>query len=305
MKVMSINANTSFKGVFTNKSAENNGNWLMVYEPYSWESKNTGIMDLQKDFSVYDNFLPDNEKIYTDVNNKKSCEDIMGTEFYYEYKDGRARKHITERPSLNREDSLKVVDKKLDRFLRMKQGESNALMYKMTEPDVNAKNAIDKYFYASRDFDDGYEYSKGFLQKGDGISLMNSARSSMDIAHNNLVQAYNDTKNLFDKYVKLMGSMEAVRYAKQNCLQEIKQLEELRNSDKLIDISRRDLKGNPNIPLLEAFQNLKSLAEKYLCLPHKTVSMKEIMNAVKIQNLTTESEPSIIAYIEHLIKASI
>ena len=44
MKIQAINTNTNFKGLFTDKSAQNNGNWRMEYQPYSWESNNTGKM---------------------------------------------------------------------------------------------------------------------------------------------------------------------------------------------------------------------------------------------------------------------
>ena len=48
MKIQAINTNTNFKGLFTDKSAQNNGNWRMEYRrtagkaiiPEKWQIKN-------------------------------------------------------------------------------------------------------------------------------------------------------------------------------------------------------------------------------------------------------------------------
>ena len=47
--------------------------------------------------------------------------DILGTTSYYKTYDGRMRRTIDEMPAMNREDSLKVLDKKLGKFLEQKQ----------------------------------------------------------------------------------------------------------------------------------------------------------------------------------------
>ena len=83
----SIDYNINFKGLFIDKSLENDGNWRMEYSPYSWETKNWNIdskMASQSCIDIYGNELPDNEKIYSAIENKKSAKDILGTEFYYE-----------------------------------------------------------------------------------------------------------------------------------------------------------------------------------------------------------------------------
>ena len=63
MKVNVIN-NTNFKGLFIDKTKENNGNWRMEYRPYSWEMKNDGeyIMAPQTEWDLFSDKLPDNEK---------------------------------------------------------------------------------------------------------------------------------------------------------------------------------------------------------------------------------------------------
>ena len=91
MKIQAINTNTNFKGLFTDKSAQNNGNWRMEYQPYSWESNNTGKMANKERIDIYANMLPDNEEIYT--KNKgyyaETSGDILGTTSYYKTYDGR------------------------------------------------------------------------------------------------------------------------------------------------------------------------------------------------------------------------
>ena len=119
MKINAIN-NTNFRGLFTDKSSQNGGNWKMEYSPYAWESPNgynLSKMDTQRDIDIFGTVLPDNEKIYTENYNRKSAKDILGTEFYYETYDGRVRKTITEVPAMNREDSLRVYNSKLQKFL--------------------------------------------------------------------------------------------------------------------------------------------------------------------------------------------
>ena len=76
MKINAIN-NTNFKGLFTNKSSQNGGNWRMEYSPYAWESKNGWEIDSkmanQSGIDIFGTCLPDNEKIYTEKNGKKSA----------------------------------------------------------------------------------------------------------------------------------------------------------------------------------------------------------------------------------------
>ena len=142
---MKINAisNTNFKGLFTDKSAQNGGNWKMEYSPYAWEAKYFKIdskMANQENIDIFGTCLPDNEKIYTNENGKKSAKDILGTEFYYEYENGKVRKTITEVPAMNRENSLKVYNKKLDKFLKMKKDKSEEIKRALRQDEDYIKN---------------------------------------------------------------------------------------------------------------------------------------------------------------------
>ena len=71
---MKINAitNTSFKGLFTDRTQENNGNWRMEYRPYSWENK----MVPKTKIDVFSSVLPTNEEIYIGGGQRESSKDI-------------------------------------------------------------------------------------------------------------------------------------------------------------------------------------------------------------------------------------
>ena len=69
MKIQAINNNT-FKGLFTDKSKQNNNEWLMEYRPYSWElDKYTARpkMELKEHVDIKANKLPDNEENRSDL----------------------------------------------------------------------------------------------------------------------------------------------------------------------------------------------------------------------------------------------
>lgn len=101
-----------------------------------------------------------------------------------------------------------------------------------------------------------------------------------------------------------MGSIDAVRQTKENGQKEIKQLEELRKSGKLIDISRRDI-PNPNEALKQALADIRAAAGKFLCLPHKLMSMEEVLKIVNPRNLSSGYNNEIMHHIEKLIKRTV
>ena len=275
MKIQAINTNTNFKGLFTDKSAQNNGNWRMEYQPYSWESNNTGKMANKERIDIYANMLPDNEEIYT--KNKgyyaETSGDILGTTSYYKTYDGRMRRTIDEMPSMNREDSLKVLDKKLGKFLEQKQELRKELEANFDRQTLAIRSSSDNYNIASYELDNTFWTKKNIKNNMD-----NAARE----LKNNADIMYQNSQN----YIKLMGSIDAVRQTKENGQKEIKQLEELRKSGKLIDISRRDI-PNPNEALKQALADISAAAGKFLCLPHKLMSMEEVLKIVNPRNLSS------------------
>lgn len=293
MKIQAINTNTNFKGLFTDKSAQNNGNWRMEYQPYSWESNNTGKMANKERIDIYANMLPDNEEIYT--KNKgyyaETSGDILGTTSYYKTYDGKMRRTIDEMPSMNREDSLKVLDKKLGKFLEQKQELRKELEANFDRQTLAIRSSSDNYNIASYELDNTFWTKKNIKNNMD-----NAARE----LKNNADIMYQNSQN----YIKLMGSIDAVRQTKENGQKEIKQIEELRKSGKLIDISRRDI-PNPNEALKQALADIRAAAGKFLCLPHKLMSMEEVLKIVNPRNLSSGYNNEIISHVEKLIKRTV
>lgn len=293
MNIQAINTNTNFKGLFTDKSAQNNGNWRMEYQPYSWESNNTGKMANKERIDIYANMLPDNEEIYT--KNKgyyaETSGDILGTTSYYKTYDGRMRRTIDEMPAMNREDSLKVLDKKLGKFLEQKQELRKELEANFDRQTLAIRSSSDNYNIASYELDNTFWTKKNIKNNMD-----NAARE----LKNNADIMYQNSQN----YIKLMGSIDAVRQTKENGQKEIKQLEELRKSGKLIDISRRDI-PNPNEALKQALADIRAAAGKFLCLPHKLMSMEEVLKIVNPRNLSSGYNNEIMHHIEKLIKRTV
>lgn len=293
MKIQAINTNTNFKGLFTDKSAQNNGNWRMQSQPYSWESNNTGKMANKERIDIYANMLPDNEEIYT--KNKgyyaETSGDILGTTSYYKTYDGRMRRTIDEMPAMNREDSLKVLDKKLGKFLEQKQELRKELEANFDRQTLAIRSSSDNYNIASYELDNTFWTKKNIKNNMD-----NAARE----LKNNADIMYQNSQN----YIKLMGSIDAVRQTKENGQKEIKQIEELRKSGKLIDISRRDI-PNPNEALKQALADIRAAAGKFLCLPHKLMSMDEILKIVNPRNLSSGYNNEIMHHIEKLIKRTV
>ena len=293
MKIQAINTNTNFKGLFTDKSAQNNGNWRMEYQPYSWESNNTGKMANKERIDIYANMLPDNEEIYT--KNKgyyaETSGDILGTTSYYKTYDGRMRRTIDEMPAMNREDSLKVLDKNLGKFLEQKQELRKELEANFDRQTLAIRSSSDNYNIASYELDNTFWTKKNIKNNMD-----NAARE----LKNNADIMYQNSQN----YIKLMGSIDAVRQTKENGQKEIKQIEELRKSGKLIDISRRDI-PNPNEALKQALADIRAAAGKFLCLPHKLMSMDEILKIVNPRNLSSGYNNEIMHHIEKLIKRTV
>lgn len=297
---MKINAisNTNFKGLFTDKSAQNGGNWKMEYSPYAWEAKYFKIdskMANQENIDIFGTCLPDNEKIYTNENGKKSAKDILGTEFYYEYENGKVRKTITEVPAMNREDSLKVYNKKLDKFLKMKKDKSEEMKKEVSETPKSFKDLTYNFYEHAEDIKHRYLGRTYYLKYSSQVMIG---------AFNQLKDSANGLVKKFDEYATLRDSMDDVKHYISENKAEIELLEEKRKSGKLIDISRRDV-YDPNQPLWKALQNVREAAQKYVALPHKTISVREILNAVGGKVKEADIPNLAIKYIDTLIEKRI
>lgn len=297
MKIQAINGNTNFKGLFTDKTAENGGNWRMEYRPYSWESANTGKMAPKAQFSVYAKKLPDNEEIYTKSWKSEFhevSEDILGTKSYYKRQDGSMRRTISEMPSLNREESLKVLDKKLDAFLNMKNEERKVVQGELNKIYEEGTGFAEDYDLANAHYRRSLGWFEGISHNNEVVNTMNDKKFRLNRAFDKMFEASND-------YIKLQASIDAVRQTKENGLKEIKQLEELRKADKLIDISRRDIE-NPNGALIQALKDMRGVVGKYICLPNKLISMDEFLKSINPKNIASFSQDEVTRQVEKLFK---
>ncbi len=296
MKINAIN-NTNFKGLFTNKST--NDNWRMEYSPYSWEQNNTSKMAPKKQFSIYASTLPDNEELFIKDNSyydKEYSKDILGTESYFKNSEtGKIRKTITEVPAMNREDSLIVLNKKLNKFLDLKSKEMSSISkdYEDTKNSTIKSESRFEYFY--KDSKEGYlnrEYSRSTSRE-----VLNEEFYNL---RNNVVNLYNN----FNNYIQLRDSADNVKKTILNNQSEIDLLKKLRSDDKLIDISKRDI-YDPNKALWNALQDIRKAANKFVCLPHRLISMDEIIRALGTIVKREDISRRAIEYVDVLIKRSI
>ncbi len=295
MRIQSIN-NTNFRGLFTDKSAQNGGNWLMEYSPYSWENNNTSKMASKQRVDVYASSLPDNEEIYSRFGDGgENSKDILGTESYYKTSDGRMRRTITEVPSMNREESLKVQNKKYDLFLDMKNNEYKRLKSNVRSVPQDIDYAKTMYNHYAQNIPFG-------IFTGD--STQNRTAEGMRKGFNHLRDTAEKTYHSFQLYDELRESADSIRTKKAANAKEIELLANARKNGKLIDISRRDIDGASNV-LKEALQSVREAAGRIVALPHKTVTLdsilKEIGSKVKSADIPSEA----VKYVENLIKKGI
>ena len=300
MKIQAINTNTNFRGLFTDKTSQNGGNWRMEYQPYSWEKNEAGEIGKMANkarISLYDTKLPDNEEIFKENGRwyKEISMDILGTSSYYKAYDGKMRRTITEMPAMSREDSLKVLDKKYERFLSEKQDKKYSLEKAFGTFMEGAEKASKSYDSWSNYFNEGYF---------DRSSSRKEIKKSMDEQKQNLKRELDGMYENARNYMNLRDSMDSVKFTRQKIQNEILRIKILRESGKLIDISSRTVE-NPNAPLQAALQNIKAAAEKFVCLPHKLISMSEILKQVNPRVIQDGYNNEIIYYIESLIKKGI
>jgi len=305
MKIQAI-SNTNFRGLYTDKSAQNGGDWKMEYQPYSWEIKEWSTFGTarQLDVDIYSSNLPDNEKIFTPAQIKKesyypfeqtivgkeSCHDILGTEFYYTNFDNKImRNRIDHLEAMNREDSLNVLNKKLDKFMMMKEEALKSLESSFKGHKDNIHNIVLK-FHTYKD-----KFNNQLFTSNSNVKNMISAEDDME---KETFAAFEDFKN----YTQIKKSQDDVRKSRVDIAQEAEQLKNAREQGKLIDISRRVYVYDPNKPLWEALQNIESAKEKIVALPHKTISVKDILAAIDAKADTKDIAGKAIKYIDNLIK---
>ena len=282
MKLLPVANRINFKGLFTDKSRENHGQWKMEYQPYSWEMKNSREygMSNQVDFDIFAKELPDNEKIFRrqvfkNIFNTQSiymdCHDILCTKFYYNnVNSGSARDRIDEMKAMNLEDSLRVRDKKLAKFIELKEAKQQELKAMVEKEFKNFKVEEKKFEEATSDFHEDLSSR---------IRSKSSNKEIMDSSYRNMSGNVLFIKGGFDDYLRLENSKEAVKKLRESGQAMIRELETAREEGKLIDISRRDI-YDPNKLLWQIMHDVKLAAGKLVALPHRTISVNELLKMI-------------------------
>jgi len=268
---MKINAitNTNFKGLFTDRTKENNGNWRMEYRPYSWETPKANKVQID----IFSPTLPDNEEIYINEPNLKISKDIFGTKSYIKdttYGLDILRIDITDMPSMDLEESLKVKDKKLTMFLKMKQDEMKKLKSALDDRMPNIEQVSKAHYTYANDIDEPWGFHT-FSVSDRAQGVRQNFRKMEQIAKENVQD--------FKKYIKLSESSDAVRKTKDEIFEELINIEEAKSKGLLIDISRRDIQAC-NEPLHKALQNIEKAKGKLVALSNGIITIDEIIKAV-------------------------
>ncbi len=252
------------------------GNWKMEYAPYSWESGNTSRMAPKEKVDIFASSLPDNEEFYK-VKSKnysrlyESSEDIMGTVSYYrDFVKNDMGKEITLLPAMDRETSLDTLRRKLENFMLMKKNYGKQI-----------QENIEKY-----------------LEKIKDSKLL--SQESLDSVIAESEKIYNSTKD----YAKLRDSMDELRIQIEIAKHEAATLRDAKTSDKLIDISRRDI-FDPNKPLWDALQDKKNSLGKLVALPHKSISVEHLISDAGIKLTDPDFALKTIKYVDKLIEKRI
>lgn len=316
MKIQAIN-HINFQGIYIDKSKENNGNWKIEYKPYSWELSNTTDSYYDKqghwhsenrfgtaeqiDVDLKANKLPDNEKIYIPPKEikywaqtgRESCHDILGTEFYYRDFDSKSmRNKIDHMEALNREDSLRIYNKKLAKFLEMKDKRFQELESELKTHHDNIKT------YSSNFNSYSIDYDRSFI---DRCRSKDTNESSMVNEKERMTKEFDSFYKKLEEYIGIRQSLNDTKNLILKNEKEIAILEEARNAGRLIDISQRVSTYDPNKPLWEALKDVSKSIDKIVALPHRTISVKSILGYIGETINSGDVSDKAIKYIDELI----
>ncbi len=277
MKIQPINNTQTFKGLFVDCSKENGGDWKMVYRPYSWELKDskTPIMSSKTPIDILADYLPDNEEIFIPMQENKPeiSKDILGTVSYYKYpasyNNGEMRRQIIFGEPLSREESLNIYLQKLDKFVEMKHNKQSELEKSIQSADQDLQNLNNNFGNSSCAYE---RTSLGF----------NKHKREMDKFEKDMYQqAKTLHKNAID-YIKINSSLQSIEKQKLEMQEELAMIENARNNNVLVDISKRHL-PDPNKAywqvLVEAInnKNIRLNTDKVIVFPHATKTLKSLI----------------------------
>lgn len=280
MRINAINNQQTFKGLFIDHSKENGGNWKMEYRPYSWELKEGVPVMQNKEHVNYEKAqLPANEEIYVNTHGRESSKDILGTESYYKFppdvNNGEMRSRIDVGFPMNREESLNVYLKKMEKFNKDKrQILSHDLKYKVDFFSVdNAYNDFNSSLSK-------YNNDRGFFG---GIKSEHS-----DNMAENAKYMYERAKILYEnasKYVNINESIQDTESAIEKIKEELSLIEKAKIENNYIDISNRAI-NDVDRPLETYLDEIVSSNRpvgqfnKYISLPKRSYWLRDILSCL-------------------------
>lgn len=290
MKVLPINR-LNFKGELTDTSK--NGIWSVKYRPYSWEKPDDFFINNSKSFSLTDTKLPDNEWVLGKTEGPRVyTTDILGTVLDYQERlcsDTRTVVPVSEvGPSMNLEESLMVLEKKLRAFLGLKEKRMLDLKKEIDEAESEFHEISQKHFKFAIDINRPWGRHK-FEKYEREIGVLGAFNEVHYLVKSNLEK--------FKLYTELAESQKPI-WQKINWIKtQLQAIRDAKATDSLIDISRRDVE-NPNGPLKEALWCLEEARGKLVALPKKTIPVADIIKAIG-KDITMEE---VIKFVENIMK---
>lgn len=212
---------------------------------------------------------------------------LFNVNFYCKAADGTMRRTIIQGPSMSREESLEVLNKKLNAFLKLKQATRKTLEESFAPIFTKLNKESDGYNRASQ-------------RHQESIFGRSQERARMDVHKSGiLAESYKMHQNIKD-YIRLIASIDDVKEKKAKNITELALINRLKESNSLIDISRRDVE-KPNEALIQALKNRVAAAAKILCLPDGLISMDALLSKLD----KDASVEKIVKFVERIIKLSI
>lgn len=307
MRINAINNQRTFKGLFIDRSKENGGNWKMEYRPYSWELEDgKPVMQNKKKINYQAPKLPNNEEnFFINSNNVEVSQDIFGTTSYYkcppERNNGKMRSRIDVGKPMNREESLNVYLKKMEKFNKDKR---SMLTHELKSP-VDFTPVMIAYENEFKDALSRYNNDRGIFG---GVKTENVSNMV-----NKTKLLYERAKELYKNAMRYINVSETIPQTEKEITQikkELSLIEQAKKDKNYIDISNRSI-NNADEPLIKYLDEMvlsgKPVSEynKLIALPASTRWLKDIFSSLNV-NLNTGLSPStktkVLEHVRSLIR---
>lgn len=307
MRINAINNQRTFKGLFIDRSKENGGNWKMEYRPYSWELEDgKPVMQNKKKINYQAPKLPNNEEnFFINSNNVEVSQDIFGTTSYYkcppERNNGKMRSKIDVGMPMNREESLNVYLKKMEKFNKDKR---SMLTHELKSP-VDFTPVMIAYENEFKDALSRYNNDRGIFG---GVKTENVSNMV-----NKTKLLYERAKELYKNAMRYINVSETIPQTEKEITQikkELSLIEQAKKDKNYIDISNRSI-NNADEPLIKYLDEMvlsgKPVSEynKLIALPASTRWLKDIFSSLNV-NLNTGLSPStktkVLEHVRSLIR---